>query len=189
MVASGFLPVTIYKNKILFLFGKEANNDDTPGWSDFVGGVDTGESIYEGGLREFTEETTGFFGNTNDVRKLVKKKGGFYKFVHDTYNIHIFKLDYDEKLIDYYNKSHKFIYDNVKDHTFLKSTKIFEKIEMKWFSPQEMKKRRSEFRLFYQEILDKILKDLPKIKKFISSKNKTFKNRSVKNKTVRYNRK
>ena len=180
MVASGFLPVSIRNNKLYFLFGKEAYNDDMPGYSDFAGGVEPNETnLYKAGLREMAEETTGFFGGPKDLDKMIKKNGGVYKMKHDTYHIHIFRMDYDEKVCEYYNNNHKFIYDKL-DHTYLKSTKIFEKIRIDWMTVEEMKSRRDEFRHFYKDILDGIIGDIHNIKTFINQtrkgKSKTIKN-------------
>ena len=80
MVASAFLPVTYYKNRLYFLFGKEAHDDSAPGFSDFGGGVKSGEDIYLAGLREFAEETTGFLGDPKELEELIKKNGGCYPF-------------------------------------------------------------------------------------------------------------
>lgn len=171
MVASAFLPVAWHQGKLFFLFGKELNEDSNPGFSDFGGGVENNEEIYEAGLREMAEETTGFFGNAEDVRKLVDSHGGVYPLVHEKYNIHIFHCDYDPKLIDYYNHSHKFIYDHM-DREYLKKTKIFEKVEIQWMTISDMKKRRSEFREFYRVIVDKIINESTKIAQFINKKGK-----------------
>lgn len=177
--ASGFLPVSIKNNKLYFLFGKEAYNDSAPGYSDFCGKVEPNETnLYKAGLREFSEETTGFFGGPKDLDKMIKKNGGVYKMKHDTYHIHIFRMDYDDKVCEYYNNNHKFIYDRL-DHKYLKSTKIFEKIRIDWMTVEEMKSRRGEFRVFYQEILDGIIENVSNIKTFInqtqSGKRKTMK--------------
>ena len=58
---------------------------------------------------------------------------------------------------------------------------------MKWFSVNEMRTKKKKFRKFYQEIIDKILQEIPKIHKFVKSKkNKSRKIRfSKKNKTIR----
>ena len=41
MVAGSILPITIYKNKLYFLFGKENSMEDSSkGWSDFGGGCE-----------------------------------------------------------------------------------------------------------------------------------------------------
>jgi NUDIX domain len=167
MVASAFLPVALVQNELVFLFGKEAADDSAPGFSDFGGGVETNENIYEAGLREMAEETTGFFGNAKDIKKLVNQNGGVYKMQHNDYHIHIFKLDYDPKLPVYYNNSHKFVYDRL-DHKYLKKTMIFEKIEIRWMTVPDMKKYKSKFRKFYQEIVTKIIQEESKIKHFLT---------------------
>ena len=111
MVASAFLPIALHKGQLFFLFGKEYPGDNAPGYSDFGGGVEPNEtSLYKAGLREFCEETTGFFGNAMQMDKLIKKTGGVYKVKHDTYHIHIFKMEYDDKVCEYYNNNHKFIF-------------------------------------------------------------------------------
>lgn len=180
MVAAGFLPVSIKSGKLFFLFGKEAYNDSAPGYSDFGGGVEPNETnLYKAGLREMAEETTGFFGNEKELDKMIKKNGGVYKLKHDTYHIHIFRMDYDEKVCEYYNNNHKFIYDKL-DHTYLKSTKIFEKIRIDWMTVEEMKSRRGEFRSFYKEILDGIIENVPNIKTFINQ-TRSGKRRTIKN--------
>jgi len=166
MVASAFLPVAWHKGKMYFLFGKERDEDSSPGFSDFGGGVENKEDIYEAGLREMAEETTGFFGGPDEIRAHVDRNGGVYPLVHEKYHIHIFRCDYEPNLIDYYNRNHKFIYDHM-DHEYLKETKIFEKVEIQWMTLEDMKRRRDEFRHFYRIILDKILKESPKIMEFI----------------------
>lgn len=169
MVASAFLPVTYYKNKLYFLFGKEAHDDGAPGFSDFGGGVKSGEDIYLAGLREFAEETTGFLGDSDELGSMIKKNGGCYSLVDGDYHIHIFRMDYDPMLIEYYNNSHKFIANRV-DAKILRKTMIFEKVEIQWMSVQEMKRRRKEFRHFYRSILDHIIEELPQIEQFIHAR-------------------
>ena len=78
MVGSSILPVTIHNNKLHFLFGKEASLEDTPGWSDFGGGTEPGESIFNTALREGAEELTGFLGNSNELKQHIKQHGGHY---------------------------------------------------------------------------------------------------------------
>ena len=168
MVASAFLPVTIYKNRIHFLFGKEAHDDSAPGFSDFGGGVKPNEDIYYAGLREFAEETTGFLGDAKELEKMITKNGGCYSLVHGDYHIHIFRMDYDPMLVQYYNNSHRFIAKRV-NAKILRKTMIFEKVEIEWMTANEMRQRRSEFRHFYREILDQILLEVPQIEKFIQS--------------------
>lgn len=172
MVAGSILPITIHNNKLYFLFGKENPLEDSAkGWSDFGGGVEKNESPYKTALREGGEELTGFLGDGKQIQKMIKKNGGIYKLVHDTYNVHMFFLDYDENLPKYYNQNHRFLWDRM-DHSLLSKTKLFEKIEIGWFSIEDMKTRKSEFRKFYQDIVDDFLNDIENIKKFAEAKSK-----------------
>ena len=184
MVASSILPVTIHNDKIYFLFGKENPMEDSAkGWSDFGGGVDKGETLFNAALREGSEELSGFLGSSNEIKKMIKKNGGTYNVSTPIdYNIHIFYYPYDENLPKYYNNNHSFLWKKM-DKNVLNDSKLFEKIEIKWFSIDDMKKRRSEFRGFYQEITDKILGDIENIERFIrknmKKSRKTQKNRKV----------
>jgi hypothetical protein len=56
------------------------------------------------------------------------------------------------------------------DHDTLNKTKLFEKIEINWFSVVDMKKRRTEFRNFYQRITDILYEKRENIKSFAISK-------------------
>ena len=112
-MGASILPVTIYKNKIYFLFGKERDIDENPGWSDFGGGTEKGESFLNTAIREGSEEITGFLGNTKDIKKLLSKYGTFtidFKTEgHSTYRVHIFPMIYDNMLVYYYNNNLKLL--------------------------------------------------------------------------------
>lgn len=173
MVAGSILPVTIHKNKIYFLFGKEnAMEDSAKGWSDFGGRMDNGETPFKAALREGSEELTGFLGDQNELKKLIKKGGGVYKLTHNTYHVHIFFMEYDENLPKYYNQNHRFLWNKM-DKNLLNETKLFEKIEINWFSIDDMKGRKREFRNFYQEIVDLFLKDIENIQRFLEKNKNT----------------
>jgi 8-oxo-dGTP pyrophosphatase MutT (NUDIX family) len=178
MVAGSILPVTIHNGKLFFLFGKEnPMEDSSKGWSDFGGAVDKGETPFTAALREGSEELTGFLGDKAQIKKLIQKGGGVYKLIHNDYNVHIFFMDYDENLPKYYNQNHSFLWGRM-NKKLLNDTKLFEKIEINWFSIEDMKKRKTEFRNFYQEIVDLFLSNIESIQKFIRQKStrKTRKN-------------
>lgn len=86
-------------------------------------------------------------------------------------------MEYDEKLPIYYNQNHKFLWERM-DKKILNDSKLFEKIEIGWFSTDDMRKRKVEFRKFYQEIVDLFLNDIDNIRKFLEKKTnrKTRKN-------------
>ena len=189
MVAASILPVTIHNNELYFLFGKENNMEKSAkGWSDFGGGVESGEQIFKTALREGAEELTGFLGNSKQLEKHIRKHGGYYHVEHNDYHVHIIFVEYDENLVKYYNNNHAFLWKKM-DHSYLSKTKLFEKIEIGWFSLKNIANMRGEFRPFYEEILDNILRHEENIHTFISKKNrKSIKNRiSKKSKKTRKN--
>jgi len=193
MTAGSVLPVTIHKGQLLFLFGKENDMEDSAkGFSDFGGSVEDGESIQETAMREGGEELTGFLGDSYQLKKHIKSHGGTFKIQHNKYHIHLFYLPYDKNLPKYYNLNHQFLWNRM-DREVLNKTKLFEKIEIQWFSPSMIHKRIKEFRPFYQEIVRHVLSKSSKIKKFIHKcSRKTIKKSSTFKKhrsTIKYKNK
>ena len=165
MTAGSLLPVAIHKNKLYFLFGKENDLADTPGWSDFGGGVENGETPYDTALREGGEEMTGFLGDNH----LLKKYKIIHKILWNKYHLHVILMDYDENLPTYFNNNHDFLWSRM-NHKLLNDTKLFEKKQIKWFSVKDIKVNRSKFREFYQNIIDILLKDMSIISKKLQTK-------------------
>lgn len=184
MVAASILPVTIYKNELLFLFGKENEMEDSAkGFSDFGGGVETGESIYETALREGSEELCGFLGDKKQLNQMIKKNGGTHRIAfgsdNKAYHVHIFFMEYDENLPKYFTNHHRFLWERM-DKNMLNNSKFFEKQEIKWFSLKDIQKNKKEFRSFYREIVDLIIKETPKINDFIQKKERKYKSKTLK---------
>ena len=185
MVAGSILPVTIHNNKLYFLFGKENSMEDSAkGWSDFGGRVESGETPFTAALREGAEELTGFLGNNSELHKLIKKNGGTYNLQHNKYHVHLFFMPYDENLPKYYNQNHSFLRERM-DKEVLNKTKLFEKIEVDWFSVDDLKKKRGSFRNFYQEIVDIFIEKIDSITSFVQKKERKTgtKNRKQPNNT------
>jgi len=167
MVAGSILPVALYQDKLYFLFGKENSLEDSAkGFSDFGGGTENGETPYDTAMREGGEELTGFLGGEKEIRSLVSKNGGTHHMEHNGYHVHIFAMEYDKNLPKYYNLNHRFLWDRM-DHKLLNNTRLFEKIEIQWFTPEQMKSKKKGFRGFYQDIVQKFLDNLPEIRAFV----------------------
>jgi 8-oxo-dGTP pyrophosphatase MutT (NUDIX family) len=183
MTGSSVLPVTIHKGKLFFLFGKECEKEDSAkGFSDFGGGIEPGENAYDTAMREGAEELTGFLGDAETIQKHIETHGGIYKISHgENYHVHIFFMKYDENLPKYYNRNHHFLWSRMNTN-ILQKTKLFEKIEIEWFSTDQMKKRRSEFRNFYRDIVDHILSQQSNIKQFIQKCERKKNRKTRKNK-------
>jgi hypothetical protein len=170
IMGASILPITVYKGKIMLLFGKERDIDENPGWSDFGGGTDKGETFIQTAVREGGEEMTGFLGSSDDIKRLLNRFGTFnvdYKSDngYGTYRCHVFPIEYDEYLPYYYNNNQRFLQKRLPS-SIIRDTKIFEKTQIKWFDINELAKRRSEFRSFYRNIIDLILENKTGLEKF-----------------------
>jgi 8-oxo-dGTP pyrophosphatase MutT (NUDIX family) len=187
-MGASILPITLINNKIYFLFGKERDIDENPGWSDFGGGTEKGETFLDTAIREGSEELTGFLGSAEKVKEIVLKYGtyniDFNSKGHTTYRVHIFPLEYDAMLTYYYNNNQLFLQKKL-DLNIIKDTKIFEKTQIKWVSFAEMKKMHKQFRSFYQNIVKLILDNKENITKFLKIHYKfNIKNNNKNNKKI-----
>ncbi len=179
MPGSSILPVALHNNKLYFLFGKENSLEESaPGFSDFGGGIEKGETPFETAVREGSEELTGFLGDPAKIKQHIKKSGGTYAFTHtnaknssQNYTVHIVKYPYDASMTTYYNDNHRFLWNRM-NRQFLKSTKLFEKIEIEWFSEDDLRKRISEYRPFYREVIETLLQKMREIRNFITAKSR-----------------
>jgi 8-oxo-dGTP pyrophosphatase MutT (NUDIX family) len=175
-MGAGILPATIKKGKIYFLFGKENKYADTPGFSDFGGGTDKGETFIQTAIREGGEELTGFLGSNKHLKQMLNKYGTYnidYKSDgYSTYRCHIFPMIYNDQLTYFYNNNQLFLQKRL-DPKIIKNTKIFEKTQIKWFSINDIKKNYNQFRTFYKNIIDTILNDQKQINMFVRTKLKT----------------
>ena len=187
MTGSSILPVTIHNGNLYFLFGKENDKEDSAkGFSDFGGGNEIGESLYDTAMREGAEELTGFLGDEKMIRKHIDTNGGVYPINHNNkYHVHIFFLEYDETIVKYYNNNHRFLWERM-DTDVLAKTKLFEKIEIQWFSVKEMRERIKEFREFYREIVEGFLLDISNINNFIRKVSKNKRKNKRKSKKQKY---
>jgi 8-oxo-dGTP pyrophosphatase MutT (NUDIX family) len=195
-MGAGILPTTIHNGKLYFLFGKEGKYEDSaPGFSDFGGGTDNNESFLETAIREAGEELTGFLGNDADIRKMLRKYGTYnidHKTDgHQTYRMHIFPFEYNHWLPHYYNNNQRFLQKRLPPKVF-KTTKIFEKAEIRWICVDDLKKMRPQFRSYFQNVIDMMLNQKESIKSFIrkhkkkSTVKKTLKRGTRKNNTRKY---
>lgn len=169
-MGASVLPATIYKNKLHFLFGKERELDENPGWSDFGGGTDNNESFMDTAIREAGEELTGFLGDDSDVKKMLDKHGTFHVDFkgdgHAVYRVHIFPMNYDSMLTHYYNNNQRFLQKKLSPK-IIRDAKIFEKAQIKWISVDDLEKMSKEFRKFYQNVLALIMAKRTEIEGFI----------------------
>jgi 8-oxo-dGTP pyrophosphatase MutT (NUDIX family) len=182
-MGAGILPTTIHNGKLYFLFGKEGKHEDSaPGFSDFGGGTDNNESFFKTAVREAGEELTGFLGNNTDVYKMLRKYGTYnidHKTDgHQTYRMHIFPFAYTHWLPHYYNNNQRFLQKNLPAKVF-KTTKIFEKAEIRWVCVDDLKQMRPQFRSYFQNIVDMILNQKEGIHAFIKKSQRNGNSKTI----------
>ena len=177
-MGAGILPTTIRNGKIWFLFGKENKFEKSaPGFSDFGGGKDNNETPLETAIREGGEELTGFLGTDEQLKKQLKAHGTYnIDFAENKYRTHIFPMKYDPYLEKYYNNNQKFIQKRL-DPNIIKTSKIFEKAEIKWICIDDLPKMKPKFRHFFVNIVDQIIQQKTEIAAFIGKSNGTRKSR------------
>jgi hypothetical protein len=168
-MGASILPVTIHQGRLYFLFGKERDIDETPGWSDFGGGTDKGETFLTTASREGGEELTGFLGTKPDIRRLLKRFGTYnidYQSPgHSVYRCHVFPLRYDPALPVYYNNNQRFLQQALHP-SIIRDTKVFEKTQIRWFSCEDMRRQKHTFRSFYRNIVNLLLQQEKQIRRF-----------------------
>lgn len=161
-MGGGALPVAYNKknNKVYLLFGKENEylNKDSPGWSDFGGGEEPGESALDTALREGCEELNGFFGCEGDIKRLVKDNL-VTSLNHERYTTFLFEIDYDENLPVYFNNNYKFLKSHVNNLVRHSTNGLFEKSHIKWMTFDDLRKERDTFRSYYRNVVDVILEN------------------------------
>lgn len=185
-MGAGILPTSLVNGKVYFLFGKENKYADTPGFSDFGGGTENGESYLDTAVREGGEELTGFLGSDDELKKMMNRGTFIIDYKPSNYVMHIIPFDYDTSLVHYYNNNQKFLQKRL-DPEVIKKSKIFEKAEIKWICVDDLHKMRPQFRSYFQNVVDLILDDKDKIKQFLSTfrksetKTNTFRNSTFRN--------
>ena len=94
-------------------------------------------------------------------------------------------MDYDDKLPFYYKNNYDFFSKYLPHVKHKKDNGLLEKSKIRWFSYDELKKEKKDFRSFYQNIVDMIIKQ----EKDITEKVKrTLNHRDKKNKSIRRNK-
>lgn len=157
-MGAGILPVTIFKNTIFFLLGKEKYNNNY--WCDFGGSSNKYETIFETAIREGYEELDGLLGCKKDMENIViNNLIDIYSF--DRYTTFLFYVKYEEinTLPFYFNNHRKFINENI----IFNPSKggIFEKSEIKLFTQKDLIINRKKIRPFYRKITDDLIKLKP----------------------------
>jgi hypothetical protein len=159
-MGAGILPFTIYKGRVLFLFGRE-NKDKTEDsnkkelWSDFGGSKEGLESYFDTAVREGFEESSGFFGDKEDISQLINKKC-IKEVEHHRYKTFVVYIPYDDKLVGNFRRN--FLYVKRNNRELYETKGLYEKDMIKWVSYNNLREFKHSARVFYKGIITKLLR-------------------------------
>lgn len=178
MGGAGVLPVALHNSKLFFLFGKENKFEKSaPGFSDFGGGTEKGETKLDTAIREGNEELSGFL-TKKEIQDIFDKYGTFY-IDNKKYRTYILPIKYDEAFVKYFNNNASLVNERLHKSVFNKY-RIFEKQQIKWVDVDELIDMKSEFRHFFSKILSKLVSKKQQIISFIKNKGKQSKTKKRK---------
>ena len=171
-MGAGVLPICVINSKIYFLFGKERDIDENPGWSDFGGGSEPKESFMDTASRECSEELCGFFGSRTAIKQMLTTNGYMNLFLPNPankkngYMVFITLIEYNPYLIEYFNNHQKFIHQHL-DKKIIRDSKLFEKTQIKWVAFDDIIKNKKQFRSFYKKIVKMLIDNRPEIESYV----------------------
>jgi 8-oxo-dGTP pyrophosphatase MutT (NUDIX family) len=161
---AGILPYIEDKNGgIYFLFGRERINNnqncaDSGLWSDFGGSRDKGETLKACAIREGTEELCGFLS-----KPLIKESitSEISIKTYTTFLVYLRNYDIYSNLPSYLNAHYEFMSRHPQIKPLIKDPNngLYEKDKFAWFSLKDIREKRNQFRPFYRDVLDLIIKE------------------------------
>ena len=92
-------------------------------------------------------------------------------------------MDHDENLPMYYKNNYEFFCRYLPHVKHKKDNGLLEKSKIRWFSYDELKSDKKEFRSFYQHIVELIIKQEKEITGKMKNKEQTRRHREKRNKT------
>lgn len=157
-MGGGILPVTVYRNKVYFLFSREyiGSKDDGGMWSDFGGSKEKNESYFDTAVREGYEESDGFLGSKSDIKKLIKNN--FVKTVTlpQGYRTYIVYIPYDKTLPKRFRE--KFLHIKKTKPNKIATKGLYEKDMLRWVRFDKLKEFTKEVRPWYRSVVKLIIK-------------------------------
>ena len=158
----GVIPYTKNENEYLFLFGRESIErkwEDSGKWGDFGGKFNDDETNLDGIIREFYEESHGFFGNKEYLNKYFTKNISnlLILFSKEYDGIIIFlPINYNPDLPNFFKNSIFITKDILVRKGAIKMAQnrgFFEKDDVSFFSIKEIIEKQKKFRKNINEIL------------------------------------
>ena len=166
---AGILPFYLNpeNDTLYYLIARESHTHPSHAglYSDFGGAKDDGETNLETAAREGYEESMGFFGKYEQIKKNISHKPECMKLVTKSYTTYLFYMDYCPNIIKYMNYHFNFIKINA-PHLINETNCIYEKDHFMLKTLDELSKN-EKIRPFYKSVIEKI--DEAKIKEYIAT--------------------
>lgn len=159
-MGAGILPFTIYKGKVLFLFGRENKDKYTSNiknglWSDFGGSREGLESYKETAVREGFEETSGFLGDETNISKLIDEKC-VKEIEHHRYKTFVVYVPYNNVDVKEFRKN--FLYVKKNKPELYNQSGLYEKDMIKWVPYDKLYNFKHDARVFYRGVISKLIR-------------------------------
>ena len=159
-MGAGILPVALKNNKLYFLLSREnlLEGKDAGKWSDFGGSTEKNETRFTTACREGWEESSGFLGDENQVKNLIKNNT-LKKITENKYTTYVVLINYDDKLP---KKFRRHFLKKLKENRnyVLEHNGFYEKDMLKWIRADKLKiylNKKNFFRRFYKKVIKKVI--------------------------------
>ena len=158
-MGGGILPVARYKDKIYFLYGREAirgHDRDAGLWSDFGGAKEKHETPKQTAIREGYEETSGILGSQTNIKNLIHYDllGTIY---YRGYTIFLVEIPYSRHLPKRLSRRYNYALKKEPEKVFAHNG-LYEKDKAEWMELQNLKDRINIFRPWYRTMVLKTIK-------------------------------
>ena len=163
-MGAGILPITVYRNKIYFLYGREniknRKNRDRGKWSDFGGSTEKGETAFQTAAREGWEETSGILGSLRRIKSLIRHNL-LDKIVYNedgkgSYTVFLVLIPYNASLPKKLENTFKKALKNEPEKVFAHNG-LFEKDKAEWIPLEDLRSRIKTFRKWYRPVVYKTI--------------------------------
>jgi hypothetical protein len=152
-MGAGILPIAEYNGHDYLLFSREyLKRKGKVDWRDFGGKSENNETIEETAIREGWEETAGFLGSKNNIKKLIKNN--IKKISTKTYTTYIVRIKYDKDLPKKFREHFKKMYN--KDKSKICKNGFYEKDMLKWIRVDKLKQNMPLFFPWYKKIIKQL---------------------------------
>lgn len=154
-MGAGFLPFTIHRKQVYFLFSRECKKTSKNKWSDFGGSKEKNETVIETASREGFEETDGLFGNQDDVRELIETNTKKIIYLGSDYTTYLVYIPYDNMLPKDFRS--KFINVKKTHPELICKNGYYEKDMLKWINYNKLSTFIKDVRSWYKFVIYQIM--------------------------------